>query len=117
MADEVIQRVVNRQRGLFGLGQAVEVGQDRWAAVAQVEIELTAGAELKQVQRQSPPGQETRGVGAGVLGTRVGKAIEPGVKLGEEVAGGLDQGTAGDQGRPALSFSSRALALRSATES
>ena len=74
------------------------------AAVAQVIIELAAGAELQQVQGEAPPGQEARGVGAGLRDARVGEAVEPGVELGEEVADGLDQGAAGDQGRPALSF-------------
>ena len=117
MADEVVEGVVDRQRRLLGLGQAVEVGQDRRAAVTQLKIELAAAAELKQVQAQPPPGQETRGVGASLLDARVGQAVEPGVELGEEVAGGLDQGAAGDQGRPALSFRFRALARSRATDS
>jgi hypothetical protein len=117
MADKMVQGVVDGQRRLLGLGQAVEVGQDRRATVTQVEIELAAGAELKEVQAQSPPGQKTRGVGAGLLETRVGEAVEPCVELGEEVSGGLDEGTASDQGRPALSFRLRALALSRATES
>ena len=66
---------------------------------------------------QPPPGEEAAVVGAGLLDARVGQAVEPGVEVGEEVADGLDEGAAGDQGRPALSFSSRARARSSATDS
>ena len=93
---------MDRQRRLRGLGQAVEVGQDRSAAVAQLKIELTAGAELEQVQAGPPPGEKAREVSAGVRVARVGEAIEPGVEVGKEMAGGLDQGLAGDHGRPAF---------------
>jgi hypothetical protein len=117
VADKVVQGVVNRQGRLLGLGQAVEVAQHRRAAVAQLVVELAAGAELEQVQAQPPPGQEAPGVGAGVLQARVGESVQPGVEIGEEMADGLDQGAAGDQGRPALSFRERALARSRATES
>ncbi len=108
---------MDRQRRLLGLGQTVEVGQHRGAAVAQVIIELTAGAQLEQVQGQPPPGQEACGVGASLRDARVGETVEPGVELGEEVADGLDEGPAGDYGRPALSFSNRARARSRATDS
>jgi hypothetical protein len=42
MAQEVVEGAVDRQGGLLGPGQTVEVGQDRPAAVAQLEIELAA---------------------------------------------------------------------------
>jgi hypothetical protein len=77
---------------------------------------LATRAQLQQVQGQSPPGEEARGIGTGFRHARIREVIEPAVELGEEVAGGLDQRPAGDQGRPALSFWSRARARSSATE-
>src|SRR5262249_51941492 len=82
-----------------------------------LEVELAAGAELEQVQAQAPPGQEAGGVEAGRLQPRIGQAVQPGVQLGEEVADGLGPGGAGDQARPAFSFSSRARARSRATVS
>jgi hypothetical protein len=76
---------------------------------------LASGAELKQVQGQAPPGQKARGVGAGLLDAGVGEVAEPVVEFGEEVSDGLDQGPPGNQGRPPLSFSSRARARSRAT--
>src|SRR5207302_905666 len=107
----------DRERRLLGVGQAIEVGQDLRPAVAEVEVELAARAQLEQVEGKAPPGEEARRVGAGVRQTRIGEAVEPGVEVGEEVAHGLGQGAAGDQGRPALSFSRRARARSSATDS
>jgi hypothetical protein len=78
---------------------------------------LAAGGQLQQIQGDPSPGEEAGGVGAGLLDAGIGKAIEPDVELGEEVTNGLDQGLASDQGRPALSFRSLALARSSATES
>src|SRR5262249_39180221 len=116
MADEVVERVVDRQSGLSGVGQAVEVGQDL-RPVAQLVIELASGAELEQVQSQAPPGEEAGGVGAGFLNTCVGQTLEPVVEVRETVTDGLDEGPSGAQGRPALSFRFRALARSRATES
>src|SRR5258708_3622121 len=62
------------------------------------KIELLAGTELQQVQRESPPGEEAFVVGAGLLDAGIVQAIQPGVEIGKEVADGLDQGPAGDQG-------------------
>ena len=73
VAQEVVQGVMDRQRRLLGLGQTVEVGQHRGTAVAQVIIELTAGAQLEQVQGQPPPGREACGVGASLRDARVGE--------------------------------------------
>jgi hypothetical protein len=117
MADEVIERVVDGPRPLLGLGQPVQVGQDLGASLAEVLIELATRAPLPQVQGPSPPGEEARGIGTGFRPARIREVIEPAVAWGEEVAGGLDQGPAGDQGRPALRFWSRARARSSATES
>jgi hypothetical protein len=114
---EVIEGVVDRQRGLRGLGQAVEVGQHRPAAVAEFKIQLAAGAELEQVQREPPPGEEPPVVDAVLLHARIREAIKPGTQLGEEMADGLDQGAASDQGRPALSFRHHARARSRATDS
>lgn len=72
---------------------------------------------MQQVEEQPPPGQETAIVGAGVLDTRIGQMVEPGVEVGEEMPDGLDESAAGDQGRPALSFSQRARARSRATVS
>ncbi len=110
MADEVIERVVNREGRLLGLGQAIEVSQDLGTTITQLEIELATGAQLQQVQMQTPPGQEAAIVNAGLLNTCIGEPVEPGIELGEEVTDGLRQGTASDQGRPALSFRKRARA-------
>jgi hypothetical protein len=108
---------VDRQGGLCGLGQPVEVGEHRGTRIAQLEIELAAGTQLQQVELQAPPGQEAAVVGAGVLDPAVGEAVQPGVEVGEEVANGLDQGPPDDQVRPALSFRKRALARSRATAS
>src|ERR1700733_12185958 len=116
MADEVVERVVDRQRGLCRLGQTIEVGQNL-GTIPQLIIELTTGAELEQIQRQPPPGEESGGVGAGFLDARIRQACQPGVQLREEMSRRLDQGTPGGQGRPALSFSNRARARSRATES
>ncbi len=102
VVEEVIERVMDRQRRLLRPGQAIEVGQDVGATVAEFIIELAAGAQLQQVQRQPPPDQETAGVDARLGHARIGQTIEPVAQLREEVADGLDQGAAGDQGRPAL---------------
>jgi hypothetical protein len=117
MLDEVIEGVVDRQRRLLRVRQAIEVSQHARSAVAQFKIELAAGTELEQIQSESPPGEEACGVGAGLRDARIGQLIEPGVERGEEMADGLDQGAAGDQGPPALSFRSRARARSSATVS
>src|SRR5262249_7363865 len=117
MAEEMVEGVVDRQRRLAGLSQAIEVGPHGRAAIVQLEIELAASAELEQVQGQAPPSQEARGVGASLWPARIGQALQPGVQLREEVAGGLDQGPADDQGRPALNFNCRARARSSATVS
>jgi hypothetical protein len=106
---------MDRQGRLRGLGEAVEVGQDVRAAVTQLVVELAARAELQQVEVQPPPGQEARGVHAGLRVAGIEEAVEPGVELGEEVTAGLDQGAAGDQGRRASSFSRRARARSRAT--
>ena len=117
MAEKVIQGVMYRQGGLLGVGQAIEIGQYVRSAVAEIEVQLAAGTELEQVQGQPPPGEEAGGVGAFLLDAAVRKVVEPGVELGEEMADGLHQGAAGNQGRPSLSFSMRARARSRATES
>src|SRR5689334_5391195 len=113
----MVEGVVNGQGGLLGLGQAVEVDQHLCAGVTQFVIELATRAQLQQIQVKPPPGQEAFVVGTGVLHACVGEAVEPGVEVGEEVAGGLYQGPAGDQGRPALSLRCRARARSRATVS
>lgn len=116
VAEEVVEGVVDRQRGLVGLGQSVQIGKDLRTAVPQFVIELASRAQLQQVQEDAPPGEEASGVGARFLDAAVGEAVEPGIEVGEEVSDGLDESATGDQGRPALSVSSRALAFSSATE-
>jgi len=101
VAREVVQGVMGGRRRLRGPGQAVEVGEHPGAAVAQAVVGLAARAQLEQVQRQPPPGEGAGGVGARPGEARVGGAVEPGVDVGEEMAGGLGPGAAGDQGRPA----------------
>ena len=59
MSHEVVEGVMDRQRRLRGLGQAIEVGQDPRTAVAEVVIELAPRAELQQLQGNPPPCQET----------------------------------------------------------
>ena len=87
------------------------------AGVQSRTVSKLADLYREEVQAEAPPSQEAAAVGAGVLVARVGQAIEPAAEVGEEVAGGLDQGAAGDQGRPALSFRNRALARSRATVS
>ncbi len=90
MAQEMVERVVDGKRRLLGLGQTIEVGQNRLAAVAQFEIQLAACAELQQVQGNAPPAEEARGVDAILLDARVGEAIQPDIELGEKMANGLN---------------------------
>ena len=116
VADEVVEGVVDGAGVLMGPSEAVEVGQNASAAGVEVEVELAAAAELEEVQGDAPPGEEASGVGASLLDAGVGEAVEPGIEVGEEVADGLDEGVAGDQGRPALSLRRRARARRRATE-
>src|ERR1700721_1636282 len=52
MTDKVVQGVVDRQGPLLCLSQPVEVVQNGLSAIAQLEIELTTGTELQQVQAQ-----------------------------------------------------------------
>ena len=96
VAQEVVQGVMDRQRRLLGLGQAVKVGQHQGAAVAQVIIESSQREpSWSRYRGQPPPGQEEAcGVGASLRDARVGRQLSQSVELGEEVADGLDEGPA-----------------------
>jgi hypothetical protein len=61
---------------------------------------LPAAVQLQEIQEQTPPDEKASGVSAGVLVAGIGQVLEPVVELGEEVADGLDEGLAEDQGRP-----------------
>jgi hypothetical protein len=49
VSQEVIQGTVHRPRLLLGLGQAIEIAQHLCAAGIEVEIQLSATAELEQI--------------------------------------------------------------------
>jgi len=100
MVEEVVKGVVNRPRRLLGLGQAVEVIQDVGVVRVQIEVELAAGAELKQIQSNPPPGQKAAVVLDGLLVACIGQAVQPGVEVREEVADGLRQAGAECYQRP-----------------
>ena len=59
MFQEMIEGVVYRPGLLLGLSESVEVVQDLGAAVIEIEIQLPATAELKQVQTDPPPNEES----------------------------------------------------------
>jgi hypothetical protein len=100
MAEEMVQGAMDRPAVLVGAGQTIEVVQDVGPVGLQFEVQLPAAVQLQEIQEQTPPDEKASGVSAGVLVAGIGQVLEPVVELGEEVADGLDEGLAEDQGRP-----------------
>ena len=91
VAQEMAQGLIDRQRLLVALGDAVEVFQDVEFQIAALVIELAAAAELAQEQHQPPPEEKATVVGHQDLPARVGQFIDPVVELGPEMPDGADQ--------------------------
>ncbi len=91
MADEMLQRLMDRSSFLPRLRQAVQVGQDLRVAHVEVEVELSARPELEQVQTDAPPDEETLVVGDEGLKTSVWEMIQPSIELRPEMANGPHQ--------------------------
>ncbi len=88
MSQEVIQGIVHRPRLLLGLGQAIEIAQHLCATGIEIEIQLSATAELEQIQTEPPPDEETFVVDDQGRETAIGNAIQPLIELRPEVADG-----------------------------
>ena len=88
VSQEVIQGIVHRPRLLLGSGQAIEIVQHLCAAGIEVEIQLSATAELEQIQTEPPIDEETFVVDDQGRKAAIGNAIQPLIELGPEVADG-----------------------------
>src|SRR5262249_20702868 len=115
VADEVVERVVDGAGGVVRASQAGEGVEHAGAMGIEVVVELPPTAELKQVQSDAPPSQETGLVGNGLGVAAIGKLLQPVVQVREEVSDGLGQRLASDQGRPALRRTCRTWFCTSAT--
>jgi hypothetical protein len=88
VSQEVIQGIVHRPRLLLGLGQAIEIAQHLCAAGIEVEIQLSATAELEQIQTDPQTYEETFVVDDQGQEAAIGNAIQPLIELRPEVADG-----------------------------
>jgi hypothetical protein len=55
VAEKVIEGVMNGQSRRGGFGQAAEVSQNLGVGIAEIVIELAAGAELEEIETEAPP--------------------------------------------------------------
>ena len=106
MFQEMIKGVVYRPGLLLGLSESVEVVQDLGAAVIEIEIQLPSTAELKQIQANPPPNEESFVIDDQRQKPGIGHAIQPPIKLGPEVAEGCGERLAEAYDRPFRRFRS-----------
>ena len=97
---EVVEGVVDGAGRLPGPGEAVEVEKDVGVVGVQVEVELAAGAELKEVPGDTPPGQKAPVLRDDVLVARIGQLVPPVVEGREEGADGWHQAGVAFSKRP-----------------
>lgn len=101
MFQEMVRGVGDRQAGLVGGGQAVEIVQEAALRVTQGKVDLAATAQAQGEDPQRQPEQGTAVILDEGLETGVGHLVQPGVELGEEVAQRADEGRAQLQDLPA----------------
>ena len=79
MAQEMTERLVDRQGFLLGLSESIDIVQHPELVIAQLEIQLAAAAQFAAEQQQSPPAEEADIIIDHGLETGVGQCLEPGV--------------------------------------
>jgi len=94
MAEEVIQRFMDRQGLLLGFGQLIDVVQDGQFGVPELVVERAPAPQFQGEQKQSPPDQEAFVIDNHFLETGVRKFIEPRIKVRPEVPQGPHKGLA-----------------------
>ena len=105
---EMIKGVVYRPGLLLGLSKSVEVVQNLGAAVIEIEIQLPATAELKQIEADPPPNKEPLIVDDQRHKAGIGHIVEPPIELGPEVPKSCCERFAEAYNRPFRRFRSRA---------